>query len=145
MIYSCYYGSYLAAVAAALHLGLIDEFDFGKIINLPYFGKLGKCQWGKLYFVGEDESRGRIYIMSSKKTGRVVEKALKGIARIYNMGEDSVIFVDLLPFGNIFFAVGCFIFQKLNLKRIGTFLIMMGIKKSFKKLKEKVENIKKSV
>ncbi|WP_244269706.1 DUF3189 family protein [Caldanaerovirga acetigignens] len=144
MIYSCYYGSYLAAVAAALHLGLMKEFDSGKITNLPYFGNLGKDQWGKLYFVGEDESGRKIYIMGSKKAGRIVEKALKGIARIYNMGETSVVFVDLLPFGNVFFATGCFILRRFNLKRAGNFFLMTGIRKSFRKLRDLVESIKKS-
>ncbi|KXG78458.1 hypothetical protein AN618_02130 [Fervidicola ferrireducens] len=145
VIYSCYYGSYLAAVAAALHLGLMEEFDSGEITNLPYFGNLGKDQWGKLYFVGEDKSGRKIYIMGSKKAGRVVEKALKGFAQIYNMEETSVVFVDLLPFGNLFFAAGCFMLRRLNFKRAGTFFLMAGIRKSFGKLKDLVESIKKSV
>ncbi|MDN5331616.1 MAG: hypothetical protein PWP45_841 [Tepidanaerobacteraceae bacterium] len=145
VIYSCYFGSYLAAVAASLHLGIIEEFDSTKIVNLPYFGKLEQNQWGKVYYVGDDESGRKIYIMGSKKAGRVVEKALKGIAKIYNIEETSVVFVDLLPYGNVFYTLGCFMLQRLNLKGLGTFSLMMGIRKSFGKMRDLVENIKISV
>lgn len=144
VIYSCYYGSYLAAVAAALHLGHLKEFDREKIECLAYFGKVEVDRLGWLYFIGEDEKGRKIYIMGAKKVGKVVERALKGVARIYNMGEEAVVFVDLLPYGNFLFSAGCFLLERLKLKGVGDFFLMMGIKKSFGKLRVLVENIKQS-
>ncbi|TYP54919.1 DUF3189 family protein [Thermosediminibacter litoriperuensis] len=142
IIYSCYWGSYLAVVAASLHLGLIEEFDRRSILQLPYFGKLPEDELGRIYYMGTDDMGRRVYIMGSRKAGGVVERALKGIARIYDMGENSVAFADLLPYGNAFYSIGCFIIRRLNLKTAGNAFLILGLKKSFEKIKRFVEEVK---
>ncbi|MCG0274701.1 MAG: DUF3189 family protein [Thermosediminibacteraceae bacterium] len=144
IIYSCYFGSYLAVVAASLHLGLIKGFDPNSFLELPYFGKLPESELGRIYYVGKDNLGREIYVMGSRKVGEVIERALKGIASIYNMGEESLIFINLLPYGNAFYSIGCFLIHRLNLKTLGTLFLMMGIKKSFEKIKRLVDKVKKS-
>ncbi|ADL07737.1 DUF3189 family protein [Thermosediminibacter oceani] len=142
IIYSCYWGSYLAVVAASLHLGLIEEFDLKSILQLPFFGKLPECELGRIYYMGTDNIGRRVYIMGSKKAGRVVERALKGIAGIYDMNSNSVVFADLLPYGNVFYSIGCFLVHRLKLKTLGNAFLILGLKKSFRSIKRFVEEIK---
>ncbi len=144
VIYSCYWGSYLAVVAASLHLGYIDikKYDGNKIMVLPMFNRIKNYELGKLFFVGTDDAGMDVYIIGSKKSGCILEKTFNGIAEIYGLRKELVVFIDLNVFYNIFLYTGTLLIKRLNLHQIGIKLVVKGIEKNYKKLNKVVQNVK---
>ncbi|AYO30376.1 DUF3189 family protein [Biomaibacter acetigenes] len=144
VIYSCYWGSYLAVVAASLHLGLLkgnDDLSNEKILNLPFFGKIKKRDLGEMTFIGTDNRGREIYVMGSKKSGRIIERTLNGFAQIYGLEKHTVDFIDLMKYNNFYTCCGTFMIHKLGLKNAGMAVLIWGIKKSFGRLRNLVSKV----
>lgn len=143
IIYSCYWGSYLAVVAASLHLGLINDRDLSreKILNLPLFGKLKKEDFGEMIFMGSDNRARKVYVLGAKRSGRIIERALNGFAQIYGLGKKTVEFIDLMAYNNFYVSFGLFLIHKLGLRGIGMIILFRGIKKSFGRIKKLVSKV----
>lgn len=141
IIYSCYWGGYLAVVAASLHLGIINgkHLSLEKILNLPLFGKLKKDDFGEMKFVGVDKFKREVFVLGAKSSGQIIQRMLNGLAQIYGMEKKAVEFIDLKGCNNLYIISGLFLIHKLGLRRIGTKMVLCGIKKSFSKIKETVE------
>ncbi|WP_213975514.1 DUF3189 family protein [Tepidanaerobacter acetatoxydans] len=144
VIYSCYWGSYLAVVAASLHLELIDVNKYNKndILSLRLFNKISDMELGELFFIGMDDKKSEIYVMGSKNSGKILEKALKGVAEIYGFGKDSVILIDLNPYYNILLSLGILLIKRLGLIKTGMKLVLKGIAKNYDKIIKKVQCVK---
>ena len=140
VVYSCYWGSYLAVVAASLHLGYIDKVT--DIFTLHLFNNKNDDELGELIPIGKDDKGREIYVIGSKKSGKILAKTLSGIAKVYGFTADSVLFVDLNHFYNNLILLGIFLIRKLKLVSIGTRLIVKGIKKNYEKLKNIVQSIR---
>ncbi|MCR4430080.1 MAG: DUF3189 family protein [Tepidanaerobacteraceae bacterium] len=143
VIYSCYWGSYLAAVAASLHLGIINdaELSMEKMLNLPMFGKIKNEDFGEMKFIGFDGRNRGVFIIGAKRSGRIIERALNGFAQIYGMEKKTVKFIDLTVYNNFYIGTGVFLIRMLGLRRMGMKILFCGIKKSFAKIKELVGKI----
>ncbi len=144
VIYSCYWGSYLAVVAASLHLELIDVNKYNKndILSLRLFNKISDMELGELFLIGMDDKKSEIYVMGSKNSGKILEKALKGIAEIYGLGKDSVMLIDLNPYYNILLLLGILLIKRLGLIKTGMKLVLKGIAKNYDKIIKKVQCVK---
>ncbi|HHW02966.1 MAG TPA: DUF3189 family protein [Thermoanaerobacterales bacterium] len=141
VIYSCYWGSYLAVVAASLHLGLLkwdDGLSKEKILNLPFFGIIKKEDLGEMILVGTDNRGREVYVMGSKKSGRIIERSLNGFAQIYGMEKQKVDFIDLINCNNFYTSLGTFMIHKLGFRNAGMTVLIWGIKKSFSRLRNLV-------
>ncbi|NLZ54783.1 MAG: DUF3189 family protein [Thermoanaerobacteraceae bacterium] len=139
VIYSCYWGSYLAVVAASLHLGYIDKVT--DIFTLPLFNNIKEHELGELIPVGKDGKGRDVYVIGSKKTGKILAKTLDGIAQVYGFSADSVQFVDLNHYYNNMIRLGIFVIRKLKLVSIGTRLVVKGIEKNYERLKDIVQSV----
>jgi hypothetical protein len=144
VIYSSYWGSYLAVVAASLHLGYIDfnEYNAESISALPLFNKIKNEDLGEMLFIGTDEKKRDVYVIGSKKTGNILEKAIKGIADIYGYRKDLVLFIDLNSHMNIFLCIGIFLTKRLGLSKTGTTIILKGVEWKYDVLKRIVQYVK---
>lgn len=72
VIYHCYGGSHSSVVAAALHLKWLDPTrlpDPLDLIHLPYFDKTQDSDFGRIHYMGTDESGHDIYILGKKGMG----------------------------------------------------------------------------
>lgn len=136
IIYSCYWGSYLAVVAASLHLGIIDRKGHKNedILALPLFNKIPDDEIGEMFLLGVDSQGREIYVIGAKNVGPILEKTFYGIAEIFNIGKHAVHFVDLSSFNNIFIHLGSLFIKKCNMEKLGMQLVLIGVKKSFKGL-----------
>jgi len=144
VIYSCYWGSYLAVVAASLHLGLINGQEFlsvEKIMNLPLFGKLKKQDLGEMIFMGSDNRGRQVYVMGTKRSGRIIERTFNGFAQIYGLEKKAVEFIDLMDYNNFYIGMGIFLIDKLGIRNIGMIILFHGIKKSFGRLRALVSKV----
>lgn len=142
IIYSCYWGGYLAVVAASLHLGLINdnEFTLEKVLGLPFFGKIDKDNLGQLKYLGSDEKASRVFVLGNRKSGDIIERALNGTAEIYEINK-KIILVNLVKCHNIYLTIGCFFRQKLKSK-LALFLIYKGVKMELYNIKQEVDKVK---
>ena len=141
IIYSCYWGSYLAVVAALLHLDELNGCNCNDMI--VEFHKIK--QPGELYLMGKDDKGQEIYVLGAKNAGRVIKKTLKGISEIFGLGKYAVIFVDLNKHSNYYIYFGGLLIQKYNMQYIGMKLVTIGIKKVIKELRKIVMEVKKKV
>lgn len=144
VIYSCYWGSYLAVVAASLHLGFIgnDKFKGNDILTLQLFNNIKDDELGELIFLGIDDKGRDIYVIGSKNSGKILEKTLKGIAEIYGFRTDSVFFIDLNPYYNNLTLLGILLIRRLGLVKIGIKLVLRGIAKTYDNLKKTVQSVR---
>jgi len=140
VIYSCYWGSYLAVVAASLHLGYIDKEK--DILALNLFNNIKESELGELIPIGNDDKGREVFVIGSKKTGKILAKTLAGIAEVYGFSADSVQFVDLNHFYNNIIWLGVFFIRRLKLVCVGTRLIVKGIEKNFERLKNIVQSVR---
>lgn len=142
IIYSCYWGGYLAVVAASLHLGILkdrdEDFNYKTVLTLPMFDKIKEEHLGKLFYLGKDDKGRNIYVVGCKNSGDILERALKGIAYIFRISK--TIFVDLNRCNNLFISLGVFLTKRTRLKKQGLLLFVKGIKKNFTKINQIVKN-----
>ncbi len=137
VIYSSYWGSYLAMVAASLHIGRIKT---KKDFTLHLFNNVKDHELGELIPVGKDDEGREVFVVGAKKSGTILEKTLKGVAETYGFSADSVVFIDLNHFYNSLLGLGVFLIRRLNLVSIGTRLVVKGI--DYVKLKKVVDSVK---
>jgi len=145
VIYTCYWGGYLAAVAASLHLGIIKgkkEIVWHKILKIPGFGKEDCEELGNLKLMGYDERGRKVYIMASKKAGPIVKRALVGVADVFGLGRNSIRYVELNFVSNIFTLLGVFIIRKTRFIKFGAWIFCVGIFNNYEKLEAIIQNIK---
>ncbi|MBS4023031.1 MAG: DUF3189 family protein [Dethiobacter sp.] len=90
---------YLPAVAAALHLGRLDAKEVPNLealLALHHF-RDGKKDDGKLYCVGEDQTKNKVYITCAKAQPDVVERAIMSLLTIYSINAREVQVRPCLP------------------------------------------------
>lgn len=142
VIYSCYWGSYLAVVAASLHLGSIDQYNENEILRLHLFNKIRDNELGKLFYLGMDKEGREVYVIGSRKSGKILQRTLKGIAEIYGFPKQSVFFIDLNDYYSSLTLLGILMARRLRLVKVGSRLLFRGIGNNFTKLKEVVQKVK---
>lgn len=142
IIYSCYWGGYLSAVAASLHTGVLNakDFDFEKALELPMFNKIEHKDLGELYYIGQDVNGFKIYITSSKNSGKIIKNAIEGMVHIFDIPQ--TFFIDLNKYNNFFISSGLFLIKKTIFKKQGLKLIVTGIHRNLAQIEELVKEIK---
>jgi hypothetical protein len=145
VIYSCYWGSCLALAAASLHLSFLslNEFHAEDVLKLPNFGKMSYNKLGRLFYMGTDMSGRKVYIIGSKRSGRIIERAYNGFAEIYGIGKNSLQFIELSGLNNFYISSGLLILRINLLNRIGMMLLLLGLKKVYGDLNHIVEKAKR--
>lgn len=143
VIYSCYWGSCLALAAASLHLGFLNEFHAEDILKLPDFGKMNYDKLGRLFYMGTDMYGRKVYIIGSKKSGKIIERAYNGFAKIYGIGKNCLQFVELSGLNNFYISLGLLISRVNMFNRIGMMFLLLGLKKVYGDLNRIVEKTKR--
>lgn len=103
IIYYSYSPSYAAAVAAAIHLGILPgEYipDQEALFSVPYFGQRYASHFGTLIYVGIDERLNEIYILGVKGQISIIENALSSANNALHI-DDSICYADMGRFDNL--------------------------------------------
>lgn len=148
VIYTCYWGGYLAAVAASLHLGIIKsrkEIVWHKILQIPGFGEECPEKLGNLRLVGHDEQGRKVYIMASKKASPIIKRALFGIADIFGLGRNSIKYVELSTISNFFTSLGVLLMRKSRFIKLGAWIFCLGIFNNYEKLEMIIRKVKDEI
>lgn len=145
IIYHCYGGTHSSVMAASLHLELLpgDRKPAGKeLLALPYFDRQSSADFGKIFYMGQDEKGHEIFIMGCKNAGYIVERALINFCKIKGINPDEIMIVDTVPCLNILMRVGGFISRSLHLETVGRLFLIPGCRIAFNKIVKVVNRVK---
>jgi len=142
IIYSCYWGSYLAVVAALIHLGRIVHLGDIEECCIDIYGEQ---EMGELFLLGEDDKGRKIYVVGSKNAGGVLEKTLYGISEIFGLGKHTLYFIDLNEHNSYFVILGGWLIKRYNIKKLGMKLVTFGIRTRFERLYDITNEVKREL
>src|SRR3954454_4185546 len=101
-IYNDYGGTHTTSLAAAYHLKKLPtnrKLTKEEILNVDYFNKLTKADFGKLIFHGIDEDGHSVYTIGHKSS-KLVVPALKELSMLLQdkyQGQEKIIFSNTSP------------------------------------------------
>lgn len=148
-IYNDYGGTHTTSLAAAYHLKQLPQSEkkltTEEILNVKYFNKLTKEDFGKLIFHGIDEEGNSVYSIGRKRN-KLVVKALKELTILledkYHFKE-KIVFSNTSPTVPIVMSLGGFFSRGLKIDFIGVPLLVIGAKQCCDNIFRLVENTKK--
>ncbi|MGM0922388.1 MAG: DUF3189 family protein [Bacillota bacterium] len=147
-IYNDYGGTHTTALAAAYHLKQLPQSErtltSEEILNVKYFNKLTKKDFGKLIFHGNDEDGNSVYTIGRKRD-KLVVPALKELTLLlqnkFHINE-KIVFSNTSPTVPIVMSFGGFFSRGLKIDFIGIPLLVKGAKQCCDNVFRLVENTK---
>ena len=147
-IYNDYGGTHTTALAAAYHLKEITQSErkltTEEILNVNYFNKLSKEDFGKLIFHGVDENGDSVYTIG-RKSNKLVIPALSNLTLLLqskHQFHEKIIFSNTSPTVPIVMSIGGFFSRGLKIDFIGVPLLVLGAKQCCDNIFRLVENTK---
>lgn len=145
IIYNCYGGAHSSVTAAALHLRLLSDTgcpSSAELLNLPYFDGQIRKDHGRLRFVGFDYWGNEVYIASKKNLGKFYGRIMKHLLLLGGEKPENFVFIDTMPYVNIWMVIGGFLSRRLGLTRIGRPIVIYGTKKAYWKFVHLIHLVK---
>jgi hypothetical protein len=147
-IYNDYGGTHTTALAAAYHLKELTQSErkltTEEILNVNYFNKLSKDEFGKLIFHGVDEKGDSVYTIG-RKSNKLVVPALSNLTMLLqskHQFKEKIIFSNTSPTVPIVMSIGGFFSRGLKIDVIGVPLLVLGAKQCCDNIFRLVENTK---
>jgi hypothetical protein len=147
-IYNDYGGTHTTSLAAAYHLKQLPQsarkLTTDEILQVKYFNKLTKEDFGKLIFHGKDEDGNAVYTIGRKRN-KLVVPALKELVLLLENKfhfDEKIIFSNTSPTVPIVMSFGGFFSRGLKLDSIGVPLLVKGAKQCCDNIYRLVENTK---
>lgn len=147
-IYNDYGGTHTTSLAAAYHLKKLPQSEQkltrDEILNVQYFNKLTKEDFGKLIFHGEDAEGNLVYTIGRKRNKYVVP-ALKELSLLLQgmfHFDEKIVFSNTSPTVPFAMSMGGFFSRGLKIDIIGVPLLVIGAKQCCDNIYRLVENTK---
>ncbi|WP_053363487.1 DUF3189 family protein [Bacillus sp. FJAT-27251] len=147
-IYDDYAGTHSTSLAAAYHLKQLPtdrKLTKEEILNVNYFNKLTKADFGKIFFHGIDDEGNPVYTIGRKRE-KLVIPALEDLCLILldkNNNQERIIFSNTSPTVPFAMTMGGFFSRGLGLDFIGVPLLVIGAKQCCNDVMKVVEYTKK--
>lgn len=148
IIYNCYGGAHSSVVAAALHLGLLDNTRVPgekELLELPLFDGTWEHDHGRLFFFGIDDKQREIYVLGKRNLGHQLNDLIHLAAQAAGITREEYLLVDALPYVNWLMVVGGYTSRRLHWERLGRPIVIRGIQTFYWQIVNKVEQVKKLV
>ncbi|MEH7238685.1 DUF3189 family protein [Bacillus sp. JJ1562] len=148
-IYNDYAGTHSTALAAAYHLNKLPtdrELTKEEILNIDYFNKLTKKDFGKIIFHGIDEDGNPVYSLGRKRS-KLVVPALKQLSTILQeryKQKEKIIFSNTSPTVPLAMTMGGFFSRGIHIDFIGVPLLVIGAKQACDTIQHLVEHTKQT-
>lgn len=145
-IYNCYGGSHSSVTAAAIHLGLLPETRIAnnrELLNTPYYDAQVAEDHGRVRFMGTDKQGNTVFISSKRNLGGRYEKIMREVINIVGADGRKLIFIDTMPYVNLWMVIGGFLSRRLGYYKIGRGIILYGTRQSYFKFIHLVQLVKK--
>ena len=146
-IYNDYGGTHTTSLAAAYHLKKLPTnrmLTKEEILNIDYFNKLTKADFGKLIFHGIDEDGHSVYTIG-RKSSKLVVPALKELSMLLQdkyQGQEKIIFSNTSPTVPFALTMGGLFSRGLKIDFIGVPCLIVGAKQCCLTILRLVENTK---
>ncbi|WP_307290902.1 DUF3189 family protein [Bacillus sp. SORGH_AS_0510] len=147
-IYNDYGGTHTTSLAAAYHLKKLPQSERkltrDEILNVQYFNKLTKEDFGKLIFHGKDVEGNPVYTIGRKRNKYVVP-ALKELSLLLQgmfHFDEKIVFSNTSPTVPFAMSMGGFFSRGLKIDFIGVPLLVIGAKQCCDNIYRLVENTK---
>lgn len=148
-IYNDYGGTHTSALAAAYHLKQLPQSEMklpkDVILNVKYFNKLTKQDFGKLIFHGIDDEGNPVYTIGRKRNKYVVP-AMKELFLLLQekfQVDEKIVFSNTSPTVPFLMSMGGFFSRGLKIDFIGVPLLVKGAKQCCDNIFRLVENTKR--
>ncbi|MEH7098131.1 DUF3189 family protein [Neobacillus vireti] len=147
-IYHDYAGTHTTSMAAAYHLNQLPQSERkltrDEILNVKYFNKLTRKDFGKLLYHGEDEEGNSVYTIGCKRD-KLAVPAMKELTLMlkgkFHFNE-KIIFSHTSPTVPLPMSLGGFFSRGLRIDFIGVPLLVIGAKQCCDNIFRLVENTK---
>ena len=132
-IYNDYGGTHTTSLAAAYHLKKLPtdrQLTREEILNVDYFNKLTKADFGKIIFHGIDDDGNPVYTIG-RKNNKLVIPALKNLCLLLQekyQGQDKIIFSNTSPTVPFALTIGGLFSRGLKIDFIGVPFLIIGAK-----------------
>jgi hypothetical protein len=147
-IYNDYGGTHTTAMAAAYHLKKLPQSEriltSEEILNVKYFNRLTKEDFGKLIFHGNDEDENPVYTIGRKRN-KLVVPALKELTLLLQNKfhfNEKIVFSNTSPTVPMAMSFGGFFSRGLKIDFVGIPLLVKGAKQCCDNIYRLVENTK---
>lgn len=147
-IYNDYGGTHTTSLAAAYHLKQLPQSErkltTEEILNVNYFNKLNKEDFGKIIYHGTDDEGNSVYTIGRKRN-KLVVPALKELTLLLQekfQFDEKIILSNTSPTVPIVMSFGGFFSRGLNIDFIGVPLLVKGAKQCCDNIYRLVENTK---
>ena len=147
-IYNDYGGTHTTSIAAAYHLKQLPQSERKltkeEILNVKFFNKLTKEDFGKLIFHGIDDESNPVYTIGRKRNKYVVP-ALKEMSLLLQEKfkfDEKIVFSNTSPTVPFAMSMGGFFSRGLKIDVIGVPLLVKGAKQCCDNIYRLVENTK---
>jgi len=146
-IYDDYAGTHSTALAAAYHLKKLPtnrKLTKEEILQVDYFNKLSKDDFGKLIYHGCDEEGNAVYTIGRKRN-KLVIPALKNISVLMQQKygvHEKIIFSNTSPTVPFAMTMGGLFSRGLHIDFIGVPLLVLGAKQCCNNILQLVEYTK---
>ena len=147
-IYNDYGGTHTTSLAAAYHLKQLPQSErkltSEEILNVKYFNKLTKEDFGKLIFHGKDEDGNTVYTLGRKRN-KLLVPALKEMTLLLQKKfqfDEKIVFSNTSPTVPIVMSLGGFFSRGLKIDFIGVPLLVLGAKQCCDNIYRLVEHTK---
>lgn len=146
IIYNCYGGSHSSVTASAIHLGLLPEdrvASDSELLNIPYYDAQVAKDHGRIRLMGSDQRGNQVFIASKRNLGKHYERIMREVLKIMGVEGKNVLFVDTMPYVNLWMVIGGYLSRRLGYKRLGRRIILFGTRQSYFKFVHLVQLVKK--
>ena len=147
-IYNDYAGTHTTSLAAAYHLNQLPQSERiltrEEILNVKYFNKLTRKDFGKLLYHGDDEEGNSVYTIGCKREKLVVpalQELILLLQEKFHFNE-KIIFSQTSPTVPLPMSLGGFFSRGLGMDFIGVPLLVIGAKQCCDNIYRLVENTK---
>jgi hypothetical protein len=147
-IYNDFGGTHTTSLAAAYHLKQLPQSERTltdkEILNVKYFNKLTKEDFGKIIFHGQDEEGNSVYTIGRKRNKYVVPalKELFILLQKKHHFKEKIIFSNTSPTVPLAMSLGGFFSRGLKIDYIGVPLLIIGAKQCCDNIYRLVKNTK---
>lgn len=146
IVYHCYGGTHSSVVAAALHLGRLPAERLPtpeELLALDLFDRTEREEHGRLFFMGKDAAGHEVYVVGLENSVEMVRRFLHSLARIHDLDEEEMYFVNALQKVNFWMRVGGYLSRALGFTRVGRPLVIYGVRRAYPALVELVHETRR--
>lgn len=145
IIYNCYGAAHSSVTSAAIHIGILPNdrvASKAELLSIPYYDAQVAPDHGRIRFMGYDKAGHEVYIASKHNLGSYYNDIMLKLLSLSGYDKGEVVFVDTMPYVNLWMMIGGYISRRLGL-RIGRTIILYGTQRSYYRFADLVCSVKR--